>query len=266
MITSRILADSISAAGHRCTTYELTYPRFIHAQVLTHRVFSRNAQSMRAERIETVRSRVIAAPVRPLEWRYSQRGMVPGELMTRRHAGACRVLWDRCMWDTLAQTKDLVNFDASKEIVNRLLAPFSTITTLLTGTNFDNFFELRCNHDTQVEMRTLAYSMKEQYENSEPRLCDYSMYHNPFADTLDRSMGRNDALKVAIARCARVSYGTHSGTHSTEADLKLYERLLSSKHMSPFEHVARPIGRNEHALERNLIGWVTHRTEVENAR
>lgn len=39
-IEAKILLDSISEAGHRLTTLELTYPRFIHSELMTHRVFS----------------------------------------------------------------------------------------------------------------------------------------------------------------------------------------------------------------------------------
>ena len=37
-IKAVIIADSISPQGHRITTYLLTYPRFIHGELMTHRM------------------------------------------------------------------------------------------------------------------------------------------------------------------------------------------------------------------------------------
>ena len=259
MIHSKILLDSISPAGHRLTTFELTYPRFIHAQLLTHRVFSRNAQSSRAERTEKLLNRMLSQPVRPLEWRYAQKGMQPGERMIARHARACDLLWNQTMMSTLSHVRDLINFNASKELINRLLEPFLTITTILTGTEFDNFFRLRCSDDTQAEMRVLANQMKDLYEASEPRLCDYGDYHNPCVSDLPLDMEPREVIKVGVARAARVSYVAHGDKRAPVEDIALYDKLLAARHMSPFEHVATP-GEGK----ANLVGWITHRAEVEN--
>ena len=48
-ITATIIADSISDERIRLTTMQLRYPKFIHGEFMTHRVFSRNASSSRAE-------------------------------------------------------------------------------------------------------------------------------------------------------------------------------------------------------------------------
>lgn len=263
MIHAKILLDSVSPVGHRLTTYELTYPRYIHAQLLTHRVFSRNAQSSRAERTEKLLNRMISQPVRPLQWNYAQKGMQPGERMSARHARACDLLWNQSMMAVLEHVRDMVNFNASKELINRLLEPYLTITTILTGTEFDNFFKLRCADDTQREMQVLANHMKETYEKSEPRPVAYGDYHMPFANFLPDSLGEHDKLRCAVARCARVSYCAHDGSYSPEQDLQLYDRLLESGHMSPFEHVARPA---ETEPWKNLTGWVTHRAELEDRK
>ena len=47
-ISAKVIAKSINENGTVITTFELDYPRYIHAEVMTHRVFSRNAQSSRA--------------------------------------------------------------------------------------------------------------------------------------------------------------------------------------------------------------------------
>lgn len=49
MITAKIIADSVCTEnGKRITSFLLTYPRFIHSEFMTHRMFSRNAASSRA--------------------------------------------------------------------------------------------------------------------------------------------------------------------------------------------------------------------------
>ena len=47
-IEAKIIADSINPQGDRIITYLLTYPHFIHSELMTHRMFSRNSASSRA--------------------------------------------------------------------------------------------------------------------------------------------------------------------------------------------------------------------------
>ena len=44
-IQAVIVADSIDPRGNRITSFLLTYPRFIHSELMTHRMFSRNSAS-----------------------------------------------------------------------------------------------------------------------------------------------------------------------------------------------------------------------------
>ena len=39
--SAKIIADSVNPVGDRLTTFELCYPRMVHAELMTHRVFSR---------------------------------------------------------------------------------------------------------------------------------------------------------------------------------------------------------------------------------
>jgi thymidylate synthase ThyX len=74
-ISAKIIADSVSAEGVRLTTMQLRYPRFIHAELMTHRVFSRNARSSRAVPVEKMIQEVIDDPVIPIHWGAAQKGM-----------------------------------------------------------------------------------------------------------------------------------------------------------------------------------------------
>ena len=46
------------------------------------------------------------------------------------------------------------------------------------------------------------------------------------------------AARIATAICARGSYGKFEGK-TVEDDLKLHDRLLNERHMSPFSHSAK---------------------------
>jgi hypothetical protein len=65
-------------------------------------------------------------------------------------------------------------------------------------------------------------------------------------------------IQIATARCARVSYLNFEGKDDYEADIKLYEQLLASGHMSPFEHCARAMDEveyNENFTETCVPHW-----------
>src|SRR5690606_35372760 len=70
-----ILADSISPTGKRITTFQLRYPRFIHSELMTHRVFSRNASSSRAIPVAKMIAQVRNDPAMPIHWGANQSGM-----------------------------------------------------------------------------------------------------------------------------------------------------------------------------------------------
>ena len=50
MVKVKVLADSISEEKVRLVTIEAEYPRIIHCELLTHRVFSRNSACRLHER------------------------------------------------------------------------------------------------------------------------------------------------------------------------------------------------------------------------
>jgi hypothetical protein len=94
--------------------------------------------------------------------------------------------------------------------------------------------------------------------------------------------GYDVATKISVARCARVSYLTHDGKRDLQADVDLHDKLLSSGHLSPFEHVARPLDEDDlfsgyimrpsnggpaklkDYFSGNLRGWVSARKLIPN--
>ena len=59
-------------------TLQARYPRFIHSEVMTHRVFSRSASSSRAVPIETMIQDIEHDPAMPVQWGSNKPGMQAG--------------------------------------------------------------------------------------------------------------------------------------------------------------------------------------------
>jgi hypothetical protein len=151
-----------------------------------------------------------------------------------------------------------------KQLANRLLEPFMWHTVIVSATEWDNFWHLRAHPDAQPEIRRIAVMMREAWEGSTPRPCGPEQWHLPLTDDLQvggpDGLSLEDAIKVCVGRCARVSYLTHAGRRDPAADITLHDRLLSSGHLSPFEHAARPLGGG--GWSGNFRGWTAYRKEI----
>ena len=67
------------------------------------------------------------------------------------------------------------------------------------------------------------------------------------------------AIKIATARCARLSYMTFEGKIDYKKDIALHDQLLSAKHASPFEHCCRVLTEEEY----NTLGKIVLHSENE---
>ena len=253
-IKATILADSVSPQGKRITTFETTFPRFILAEFNTHRMLSRNAASSRAIPVEKMMQRVRNDPAMPVHWGANQKGMQAGEELSEYHIKDVKSNWDFARQDALAAVRQLNNIGLHKQVANRLLEPWMWITVICTATEYANFFKLRAHPDAQPEFQKLAFMMKEAYESSEPvaLTAPDTFWHLPLVSPEDNDLPISDLCKVAVGRAARVSYLTHDGKRDPQADIDLCDRLLSSGHLSPFEHVARPFSDYEWNVVTNI--------------
>ena len=277
--TVKIIADSISNEGVRLTTYQLRYPRFIHAELMTHRVFSRNASSSRAIPVAKMIEELRRDPAMPIYWGSNKPGMQAGEELEEREKSIAQKKWLYAMSNMIASAQDLIELGLHKQIANRILEPWAHINVVVTATQWQNFFTLRCHADAQPEIKQLADMMKQLMDEATPTLLESGQWHLPYigaADfaALDPDITDENAIellrKVSVARCARVSYMTHDGRQTTmEEDLALYEKLVVKQplHASPAEHQATPDKRmeevpgmwlNEH-LHGNLPGYIQYR-------
>lgn len=259
MITAKIIADSV-ANDIRITTFELKYPRFIHSQFMTHRMFSRNASSSRAIPVERVISDIKDNCVYPLVWGENVKGMSSKVGLSETEEAMCKDLWTNSSRSAMYYANELSKKSLHKQVVNRLLEPFSHIRVIVTATEWDNFFNLRLKEDSQPEIQQLAKQIKTATYNGRPNLLLDNEWHLPYVKQWELNMLTEDQrLKVSAARCARVSYLNHDNSDPKfEKDLILADSLLSGKHMSPFEHQAKPMKAYKYAF---IDGWedgVTH--------
>ena len=288
---AKVLADSLSPASHRLTTLEATFPRFVLAEFNTHRVFSRNSASSRAIPIAKQLRRVLESPYVPIEFGSNQPGMQAGPPLEGAEREAAEREWLRARDDAVRRVLGLVAspeevadadllealerveratrersrpdtwLNVHKQVANRLLEPFMWHTVIVTATEWENFWNLRCHPDAQPEIRLVAERMRGAVEASEPREVGPDEWHLPLIRPEDREgASTEDLVKISVGRCARVSYLTHDGRRDLQADLDLHDRLIESGHMSPLEHPARPLPDDE--WSGNFRGWRSYRKEI----
>lgn len=238
----KIIADSLAPSGKRLTTLTATYPRFIHAEVMTHRAFERNAASSRAIPWTKMRQNIIDNPVVPLVFGSEQKGMqTGGEVEDVREAST---QWLKARDEALHRADMLHRAGVHKSLVNRIVEPWMWITTIITATEWNNFFRQRCHPDAEIHFQKIAGMIREAREASAPVKLKAYEWHLPFITDDDRAevWGTTiDLRQVSTARIARVSYLTHDGVRSIPKDLELFDRLVNGSgfgHWSPHGHVA----------------------------
>lgn len=246
--SARVLCDSISPHHVRLTTLEVTIPRLVLAEFNTHRMFSRNSASSRAIPVMNRIAAVIADPFIPESFGKNQKGMQAEEELDETNQELARDAWLIACGNAVKSASRLAGLDGvitggvHKQLANRVLEPFMWQTIIVSATEWENFFALRDNDQAQPEIRKPAQLMKQAMNDSVPVTLDYGQWHLPLIQPDEFGLYDIDTLiKVSIGRCARVSYLTHDGRRDINADIELYDRLIKSGHMSPAEHVARPM-------------------------
>jgi len=264
---AKILADSISPDGFRITTWEATFPRIILAEVNTHCMLSRNSASSRAVPVQKRLASLVSDSFLPEVFGKNKGGMQPGEAIEGDDDTYARMIWLQMRDQAMKAAGKLAEIGVHKQYANRLLEPFLWHTAVITATDVDNLFNLRVNPMAMGEFQHIAALMKKVRDESEPRTLNYGEYHLPYVDpgeAFDLEVQNIEAWKVSVGRCARVSYLTQDGVRDPNEDVGLSDRLDTNGHMSPLEHVARPMSRSELVLTRSfditLENGVTLRT------
>lgn len=294
-ITAKVIADSIGEHSPRLTTLQCRYPKFIHGEFLTHRVFSRNSSSSRAIPVKRLIQDVMDDPVIPIHWGANQKGMQADQECNDKVFSLCtdngQYYWESNEETWLSARDAAIEYATAfdkagyhKQIVNRIIEPWCHIHTVVTATEWSNFFALRRHKDAQPEMHALADAIWNAMDQSKPKKLKSEEWHLPYITNKDNlsllefRKGEEDAdhyshetdddrlIRISVARCARVSYLTQEGKQpKIEDDLALYDRLVGSVplHASPAEHPATPdsfingwLNPHRHG---NLRGWCQHR-------
>lgn len=264
---AKIVKDSISEAGRRITTFELKYPRIIHAELKTHRILSTNSASSRAIPVKRMIQSVIDETFVPWHWGANQPGMQARQEIGDTAKDLAKSIWVASANEAIHTARRLADLGLHKQIVNRVLEPYQYITTLVTGTEFNHFLALRNDDEAEDHFHDLAFMVKGELDRSTPTLLGRHEWHLPYITEKDRDRlhGPETLVKLCVARCARVSYLTHDKKEPLlDEDLALYERLTSHWpiHASPLEHAAYPL-EDPNERSGNFKGWFQHRKQIE---
>ena len=315
-----IIADSLSPQKDRLTTFLVTYPRIIHAEMCRHRMFSRNTASSRAIPFKKMAKDVEENPFMPIAWQKAHKGMQGTEYITDSFWVELNTRnWLKAKDYAVQQAKKLNldidgNYNVTKQLCNRLLEPFMWTTEIISGTEWENFFKLRCpqyeykgeffrskkecidsykfdhgesfkehreylkslsdlewlqinKSQADIHIQAIAELMWDAYNESTPKQLKTGEWHIPYGDNIDDGSLREwfwleyknadpaygeyerEKIRIATARAARLSYTTLGDNPKIDykADIKLHDRLLEQKHMSPFEHCTKAMSDEEYA-------------------
>lgn len=274
-LSAEIIADSVSKKGARITSFQLCYPRWIHAEMMTHRALARNASSSRAIPIRKMNRGVMRDPALPLHLGRNEPGMQAyQQIEGERERRIINSLWMKALRVSVESAEEMTELcGVAKQVANRLTEPHQHISVVVTATEWQNFFALRCHPAAEPHIRGLAWMIADKFYSSAPHVLSEGQWHLPYVreeEYDEHSMG--DLKKFSAARCARVSYRNHDGASPTsEQDLKLYDRLLAGLqgddelepgHLSPFEHQATPLA-NPDEFSGPFRGWKQHRKEFD---
>lgn len=293
LITARIIADSISPEGQRMTTMEIEYPRFILAELNTHRMLSKNSASSRAIPVKAMHDHIRENTAGPVHWGINQAGMKAKECLDVEDTVEALLIWEQardCALDFAGQLADL---NLHKQVTNRITEPWMTMKTVISGTEWRNFWWLRAHADAQPEIHELATKMMTAYTKSTPQLLQPGEWHVPYVNTYrdtrtgvlhyldskDAYITPEEARVISSSCCAQVSYRKNDDSY--EKALKIYRQLIESEpaHASPVEHQATPmdidsmcrfepetwepgithVSANSDLWSGNLRGWIQFR-------
>lgn len=275
-----LVSQNIHTKASLCT-FILTYPRCILAEVNTHRMLSRNTASSRAIPSKKQRERVLHNPFVPISIGQNQKGMQAGAELTGWREWAAYKTWELARYPNVLASWVLDKLGAHKQVVNRIVEPWTWTQQIVTATDWKNVFKLRNHGDAEPHFHALAAVMEKQVQWAEGwmrgdhevvfspnpgvgriQFLGLDEWHLPFVTDEEKRSRTLDieALKqISAARCARVSYylPENGKLSDPKRDIELCQRLSSSGHWSPFEHIATPISADEYVG--NFRSWKQYR-------
>lgn len=273
----RVIADSVSTDGHRLTTLQVCCPRFILAEVNTHRVLSRNWRSSRAVPVAKLIEEVRKTPFIPSQFTRNQAGMQGGEALSGRDLEWAERAWRDAAAAAANHAEMLAQAGVHKQYANRGLEPYLYVHGVISATEWDNFFALRCHKDAQPEFQELACLIRDALCQSVSVMrapvdahdhpSEYHLgWHLPYINRIERNAYPLETLqRMSAARCAWVSYrpfDESDASDETKVERTFAKLVGEPMHASPMEHVATP--GNTHPA--NFRGWCQWRHFLEEDR
>ena len=261
MVKVKVLADSISEEKVRLVTIEAEYPRIIHSELLTHRMFSRNSASSRAIPFNKMCEQLTGMPSK---FGSNKSGMQDGgnhtskvQIIELAHNGRATIshlspelAWGKALESSAYYAKAFSDAGYHKQVFNRLTEPFQMIKTVISSTEWSNFLWLRDDDAADPTIRELAVKIKEALDKSIPTVLSSAQWHLPYVYTEGgkyfltaggTELTLDDAKMVSAARCAAVSY--RNTDYTLEKCRSVWSNLIGSdkKHASALEHQAKPM-------------------------
>jgi thymidylate synthase ThyX len=253
-----IQASVCADTGQRIDTLVCSYPRVIHSQLLTHRVFSKNSSSTRAIPLEKAISQILDNPAEYI-WTQNQAGMqgkvIPAK--EKKRLEDINGFYKTGMYYAIETARKLAAspLNVHKQNAGRLLEPFQNIKIVLTATEWENWDWLRDDPAAQGEIAELARAISKARAEATPMVLYAGEWHVPFVDR-ERSpqtgemyyfikqgqqLSAEEAQLVSMSVCAQTSY--RNSDYSLEKALDMKGKLLDCEkvHASPSEHIATPI-------------------------
>lgn len=225
MIKAEVVADSSNEFGNRITTMVVTFPRIILAEFNTHRMFSRNSASSRAIPFEKMVKSVEENPFIPIAWQKDHKGMQGNSYLNERESKLAEDRWRIAAQFAAHEAKilhgdskwsindtEMPNLDVTKQLCNRLLEPFMYHTVIVTATEWENFFALRCPQYVLYGERegatTYPFRSKKDTVKAMPDLLDIGIKARPMTelDWLTLNKGQAEIHMMALAEAMWDAY------------------------------------------------------------
>lgn len=265
-IVAKVLADSVNQQGNRLITYELIYPRIIHSELLTHKMLCSNSASSRAIPFAKMAEQLTGELVR---FGQANPGMQDKGEDFEAYVGyglpfggwynvTPDVAWAAAKEDAIKHSEAFFKAGYHKQVYNRLIEPFQMMKTVISGTEWENFFWLRNHSAADPTLHELARCMYKAREKSVPQILKAGDWHLPYisgkivdeegktvAYAMDKGSATytslEEAIKVSCARTAAVSFRNED--YGLEKCLEVYDKLINSNrvHASATQHCATPI-------------------------
>lgn len=212
MIKAECVAASF--ARHRIGTFKVTMPRYILAEFNTHRVFSRNSASSRAIPSHKMIQSVKNYPFVPMAWQADHKGMQGTEYIaneTGRGGDVSRIEvgWRNAIEGAIFQAEWLNMYGLTKQMSNRVLEPFMWHTVLVTSTEWENFFNLRCpkyQHQNGPIFKSWKELVKHGFDSGASRDWVDGLENMTTLERLQHNKGQADIHMMAVAEAIYDAY------------------------------------------------------------